>query len=391
MIKKQIIIGLTGDLLFDRDDPATAFEKVKSALDSVDILSGNFEMPCTDDPHMAPSGGTLSLPGASNLKAFGAAGFDVLSLANNHIIDGGHDAMLYDREQLNLQGIATSGAGKNLAEAREPAIVEAGGVKVAFLSYASVFPMGYEANTTKPGLAPMRGYNLYREAFDNYQGPGLAPRVESIPDQTDLDNLREDIANAHKRADIVVASFHWGDFMKPFYLTDFETKIAHYCIDQGADMVVGHHHHTLRGMEWYKGKPIMYGLGHFIFDAHTDKLVPPDLMKVLGNKTDDPNFYGFQVHEDWPLLALHPDARMTAMAWATVSEGKIDGIGFLPCRLHPDGSVAPVDPDSAEGKEVVEYVEKGCSTQGLNACIETEGAIELAGHRTVRVVPGDNS
>lgn len=283
--------------------------------------------------------------------------------------------------------MATCGAGKDLAEAREPAVVEAGGIKVAFLAYASVFPYGYEARMNVPGLAPMRAYNHYRDPYLNYQAPGIPPRIETIPDQTDLTHLHEDIAKAHEQANVVVTSFHWGDFMKPFDLTDHETRTARFCIDVGADIVIGHHHHILRGMEWYTGKPIFYGLGHFVFDFRAE--IPPEIYEMLGNEGDNPDFYGLAPRAGWPLLPMHADSRMTALAWATVEDATVSGIGFLPCRLNPEGQVFPVYPTSPEGKEVVDYVEKGCTTQGLNARFTTDGAIALGGCPTVRVVPAE--
>src|SRR5207244_1166869 len=139
-------------------------------------------------------------------------------------------------------------------------------LRIAFLAYASVFPIGFQARAHTPGLAPMRAYNAWREQFPTYYYPGIAPVITTVPDQGDLARLDEDIQCARERADVVVASFHWGDYSCPFRLTDHETRTARHCIDHGAHMVVGHHHHALRGMEWYQGRPILYGLGHFVFD-----------------------------------------------------------------------------------------------------------------------------
>ena len=380
------VIGFAGDLLVDRDNPPEVFSRVRGALEATDILFGNLEGPYTDDPQMAPSAGVPLFPAAHNLDVFGPAGFDVVSMANNHIADAGHAAMLDTARRLNAQGVATCGVGRNLAEARQPAIIESGGVRVAFLAYASVFPFGYEARSNVPGLAPMRGYNHYHERNLNYQTPGIPPLIETIPDRTDLANLREDIGKAREEADLVVTSFHWGDFMRPFHLTDHETQTAHFCIDQGADVVVGHHHHILRGIDWYAGRPIFYGLGHFVFDVRTE--LSEEMVGRLGGDGEDPDFYGIAPRKGWPLLPLHADSRMTALGLVTAVDGGIADAGFLPCRLNAEGQVFPVDPGSPEGKEVVDYLRKACTTQGLSPRFETEGAVDLGGHRTVKVVPG---
>lgn len=387
MAEGQLILGLVGDVLVDREDPPEVFSLVQPALDAVDVLFGNLEGPYTDDPHAPPSAPVQVIPPARNLDVYARCGFDVVTMANNHIVDGGHAAMLDTRARLIEQGVAACGAGRNLAEAREPAIVEAGGMKLAFLGYASIFPSGYEARSAVPGIAPMRAHNVFMDAYDNYHAPGCAPRVKTVPYEEDVQNLREDIANARQRADLVIATFHWGDFMKPFHLTDHETRTARLCIDEGADLVVGHHHHVLRGMEWYKGKPILYGLGHFVFDLRVE--LPPDLLKMIAGSGEDPDFYGVAPREGWPLLPLHAESRMTLLAWASVQDGRVAEIGFVPCMLRPDGLVHPVDPDSPEGAAVVAYVRKGCDSQNLNARI-VPAEIALGGCAGMRVVPADS-
>ena len=171
--------------------------------------------------------------------------------------------------------------------------------------------------------------------------------------------------------------------MVPHHLTDHETRTARFCIDEGADMVVGHHHHILRGMEWYRGKPIMYGLGHFVFDLRVE--FSEEMTQIMDSLKKDPDFYGTGPREGWPLLPLHEDSRMTALAWASVTDGAFDSIGFLPCMLKPDGQVYPVDPNSEEGGRVVEYVGLACSSQKLNARIENGGE-SLGGHVGVKIV-----
>ena len=201
----------------------------------------------------------------------------------------------------------------------------------------------------------------------------------------DHDNLKADIAAAKEAADIVVVSFHWGTHMRPFHLTDHELRTGHLCIDEGADIVVGHHQHILRGMEWYKNKPIFYGLGHFVFDIRLDKW-PEEIVSSMPILDDTSDYYGVAPRKGWPIMPLHPEARMTAMAWARLESGTVSEIGFVPCRLDPSGQVRAVDPESAEGREVVAYVATGCSSQNINGRIDTGGYVDIAGKRGVRVV-----
>ncbi|WP_162256422.1 CapA family protein [Sphingomonas sp. Root710] len=375
------LIGMVGDLLVDRDDPDEPFAQVADVLAAPDVMFGNMEACFTDDPHPAPSGATPLYPKAHNLDAFSRAGFNILSLANNHMVDAGHEAMLENIARLRAQGVHVSGAGENLSEARKPAFVTTGDLTIGILARASVFPMGYEARSNVPGIAPMRAYDLWRPFLDNYYIPGVPPRAQTVPDETDLANLAADIAEARSCANLVFTSYHWGDMLRPFHLSDHEKRTARWSIDNGSDMVIGHHHHALRGIEWYNGKPIFYGLGHFVFDVRLE--MSEEAKAMIGT---DPDSFGIFPREGWPLLPTHPDTRMTLFAYAQAEGTGVQDIGFLPCRLRPDGRVEPVHRDSGEGKEVVDYVERCNISQGLNARLTTDGAIEIAGWPTVRVV-----
>ena len=386
--RPDLTLGFVGDLLSDRERPAEAYEAVRDLLSAPDILFGNLEGPYSNRPQTVPSSPIALVPSTHNIDVFGEVGFDVLSLANNHIVDGGHRALLETLERLEEQGLLTCGAGGNLAEARAPAIAEAGASRIAYLAYASVFPKGYEARPGSPGLAPLRAHNFYRDSIDDYYTPGADPRVSTVPDEADHDNLAADIAAAREQADLVVTSFHWGDHFKAYHLSDHEPRTARFCIDRGVDIVVGHHQHLLRGIEWYRGKPIFYGLGHFVFDLRLDKW-PKWIVEAMPLLDDSSDFYGVAKRAGWPLNPLHRESRMTAMAFVNVESGAITDVGFVPCRLDPDGGVRAVDPESEEGREVVEYVEKGCVSQELNGRVDRSRYADVAGHRGVFVRPVD--
>ncbi len=381
-----ILIGLTGDLLVNRDDPVSAFADIRGLLAVPDVLFGNLEGAYADDAAYLPTVAAGASAPLRNLEALPAAGFGVLGMANNHMLDVGPDAMLETRKRLRDAGVATCGAGEDLTDARRPAIVEAGGMRVAFLAYTSVFPVGHEARPGRAGVAPMRAYNTWREPIPAMHLPGTRPIVTTTPDEADLAGLTEDIRAARDRADLVVTSFHWGDYTRPFHLTDHERRTARHCVDAGADLVVGHHHHALRGMEWYAGKPIMYGLGHLVYDLRidwTDEYVR-SVDAVYPELPRDEHGYAVWPRDGWPLLPMHEDTRMTVVAWADADETGVVDIGFVPCGLTPDGVVHPYAPSSPQGRRVVDYVGRAISTQGLDARIVTSGA--LGGVESVRVV-----
>ncbi len=159
-----------------------------------------------------------------------------MSLANNHIRDAGGQGLLQTITNIRKRGIEVSGAGKDLAAARKPAMLEAGGMTVAVLGYDAIAGY-YHATADKIGSAPL---------------------TASI--------VRADIKSARAAgADLVIVFPHWGTEYRSKPFTG-QQKLARMIIDSGADMVIGNHAHWAAAMEVYKGKPIWYALGNFVFD-----------------------------------------------------------------------------------------------------------------------------
>jgi hypothetical protein len=382
----EVLLGFVGDLLLNREQPDDVFRATGDALKTPDILFGNLEGAYSDDPKPPPGLNAMISGRARNLDAFSRAGFDVLSLANNHILDIGVDAMLENRTRLQAQGIATCGAGANLDEARTPAVVEANGVRVAYLAYASIFPLGFEATPARPGLVPVRAYDLWRTPLPHIHMPGARPVATTVPDEVDKTALALDIRQARKQADLVVASFHWGDQTRAFHLTDHEIRTARFAIEQGADMVIGHHHHAIRGMEWYRGKPILYGLGHFTFDfvlGMTAAELAVHLADMHAGDFWDAE-YAVAPREGWPYLPMHEDTRMTVLAYARATADGIEEIGFLPCMIEADGHVRPLALGTEECEMLLYYFERCNRHHRLNGRAEA-GSRSLGGFQCVRV------
>jgi hypothetical protein len=380
-----MLLGFAGDVLLDREDPGSALAPLAQALAEPDVLFGNCETAFTSAPHAAPTSPLVLAPHPRNAEAL--APFDVMSLANNHIVDCGHEALLETVERVRAVGVLPIGAGRDLAAARAPAILERDGVRVAYVAYASVFPYGYEARAGVPGLAPLRSHNHYLERHPNYVESGVPGRLVSVPDAEDHARLADDLAAAREGADVVVASFHWGDYRRPFVLTDHERRTARFAIEHGADVVVGHHHHTLRGIDWHRGRPVFYGLGHLVCDVRGGDAYPD--RPAPGEEGDQ---YAFARRDRWPLLPMHPDARLTMLGWVELArDGTPAAAGFLPCDLTADGVVHPRDPEEPQGRAVVDYVRAACETQGLGVALAVDRGRRLGGLPVVRVTPAGNS
>jgi hypothetical protein len=208
---------------------------VRHVVGSADIAIANFENPAPDKPSWHRKG-TVFSAAPRFIDGLAHAGIDYVSLANNHIRDAGGAGILQTIKNVTSRGIAVSGAGKNLAAARKPAVLEAAGTKVAILGYDAIAG-SYHATASKIGSAPLTAANV-----------------------------KADVAAARRAgADVVIVFPHWGTEYDPTPFAN-QKKLAHMAIDAGADMVIGNHAHWAAAMEIYGGKPIWYALGNFVFD-----------------------------------------------------------------------------------------------------------------------------
>jgi poly-gamma-glutamate synthesis protein (capsule biosynthesis protein) len=163
------------------------------------------------------------------------SGINLVTLANNHSMDYGAQALAETMINLERSGIAWIGAGESLAEARKMALYTIKGKKIAFLGYSLTQPMEFFAGRGRPGTAP---------GFENI--------------------FVEDIRRARQQADYVIVSFHWGTEGRSA-IQPYQRTVAHKAIDAGADVIIGHHPHVLRGIERYKTGIVFYSLGNFAF------------------------------------------------------------------------------------------------------------------------------
>lgn len=256
-------------------------------------------------------------------KIFTDCGFEAVTIANNHMYDAGPEALLDTRRLLLEKGIQVTGAGRNLAEAREPAIVEKHGIKVGFLGYCSVIPEGGEAGPDKVGIAPLRVKTDYE-----LRGPHAPARVLTEPDDGDLEMILEDVAALRSRVDIVIPVFHWGVIWVPRVIADYQVTVAHACIDAGADLVLGHHAHVPKAIEMYRGKAIFYSLSNFCM---TKPFPSPKWSEepwkhgALRNHADQ--------NPDMPLLPYGRDARRSLLAKAVFTKDGVKEVSFLPMMI----------------------------------------------------------
>jgi poly-gamma-glutamate capsule biosynthesis protein CapA/YwtB (metallophosphatase superfamily) len=258
---------LTGDVnLMNVTDGAVPFARVAGALRDAVVFS-NLECCLVDlGGHSFHNEGFYAHPGPGG-DALKAAGIRAVGIANN--VNYGEAAITASIARLDALGIAHTGAGRTLAAARAPAIVE-GDVTCGFLQRSSVYwPTNHEAGEAAAGIAVIRGHTAYhvpmhktRPEIPPPNRPGVPPEIVTWADAAYLRSFTDDVAALAGRADIVVASCHWGLGQE---VLDYMRQIAHAAIDAGAHVVMGHGPHYSLPVEVYKGRPIFYGLGSFSF------------------------------------------------------------------------------------------------------------------------------
>jgi poly-gamma-glutamate synthesis protein (capsule biosynthesis protein) len=351
---RQLAIMMVGDLILDEPDPASYFELARATLRRGDIGIGHIEVPhseATDNAATAVAA-TPSDPGA--LAVLPDAGLHVVTLAGNHVFDAGAPGVLDTIRHASAAGLLTAGAGRNIGDAREPAIIERAGIRVAILSYNCVGPRESYATSRKAGCAYVRVLTHYEL---DHSSPGGPPRVYTFVEPDDLATLQDDIGKARDRADVVIIGFHKGIVHTPAVLAMYERPLTHAAVDFGADVVLSHHAHILRGVEVYRGRPIFHGLGNFVTVTHALSVSCNDSAERAAWARRRVELYGFAPDPDMPSYPFHPESRNTAIATVYVGSSGVTGAGLIPCWINDAAQPTPVR-RTGRGADVIEYIKK---------------------------------
>ena len=339
---------LTGDVnLMNVTDPAVPFARVQNDCNEATVLFGNLECCLYDPPggHSFHNEGFFAAPGPAG-AALRRAGFAAVGVANN--VNYGDAAILASIARLDALGIAHTGAGADRATARAPAIVNRGGLRFGFLQRSAVYwPTNHAAGPVTPGIAILRAETAWqvpvhktRPEIPPLNRPGLPPVVRTWTDPDALRELAEDIAGLRTRADVVVASLHWGLGKE---VLEYMRETAHAAIAAGADVVIGHGPHYSLPVELHRGKPIFYGLGSFSF--HTG--------------------HGGRAHGDW----------VGMMARITLQDGAVAGAAFRFVRHNEANETVPCNAED-EGATLAELA---AASAGFGTALRpAEGWVALA-------------
>ena len=275
-------------------DSAHAFRALAPFLSEADLTVGSLDAAISDAGTPIGCQPTFSLLApAASVEGLRSAGYDVVTVATNHIKDCGASscgerAFLDTLANLRAAGIAPAGGGATLAEARSPAVLDADGVRFAFLGYDAIAPF-YHAGPATPGTAPLT------EAY-----------------------VREDVAAARTRADVVIALPHWGvEYTSA--PTPEQRRLGRAALEAGATLVVGNHPHWVQATDVVDGGFVAYALGNFVFD------------------------------QDWS-IETQQGAILEAVFWGA----RLRAVRYYPVRIV-DG-YEPVFAEPAEARQILERI-----------------------------------
>ena len=246
----RVVFFAVGDVMLDRGveymvnkkaegDFKFPFFEIEKDLKEADLLFGNLEGPVSNKGRRVGSIYSFRM-NPEVISGLEYAGFDILSLANNHMFDYERVALEDTMNILDQAGIEYVGAGVDEEEAFSLKIKELNNTRIGFLAYT----------------------DLGSESWRAQERTGMA-----WVEEDDLGRIKEDVRKAKMKVDVLFVSFHSGNeySLEP---DDFQKKLSRSCIDAGADMVLGHHPHVIQPLEHYENGWIAYSLGNFVFDQN---------------------------------------------------------------------------------------------------------------------------
>lgn len=235
--------------ILDASGTSYPYKNIKHLLSTGDLVIANLEAPFCEKGEPYPKNFVFKVP-ARHADVLKDGNINLVSLANNHILDYGIPGLVTTIETLKKASIFFAGAGENINDAYKPAFFRLKNMDIAFFSFSMTFPKSFWATDSTGGTA----YPYF-----------------SI--------IKDSISAYRSRADFIIASFHWGKELTSIP-KDYQRRMAHFVINSGADLIIGHHPHVLQGIEIYKEKYIFYSLGNFVFASYSNKAIDSMILEA---------------------------------------------------------------------------------------------------------------
>ena len=366
------------------------FEPTRHLLGmSADITVANLEIPLSDQGYPHPSKSIIFRSAPQNIAGLIYAGIDVVSLANNHILDYMEPAMIQTQNILSEAGIIHSGAGMNSYEAYLPAFKSVKGQTIAFLAssdrtgqYNNYQPY-LNAGVNKPGFAYMTPYYLKQQiqsveevadlivvemhAGSEYSySPGAD--YDSYTPIEDFADLRTNPASGTgfqmmEKNGMEAEDYSWRLDRPQMW----DRAIRHFTIDEGADIVVVHHPHIIQGLEMYDGKLIAHSLGNFIFDLNYPETYPSMILNAEANES---GFTAFSIDP------VYIDDYLTVPAKGDLGNYILD---YIAMRSKELSTFVHVDNDNQRAYVIIDSLAMPSSIVDYNAWIDNYKPFDLNG------------
>jgi poly-gamma-glutamate capsule biosynthesis protein CapA/YwtB (metallophosphatase superfamily) len=289
----DVMLGRGVGHTIEANSPSYPFLRTVDLIKGADVAFGNLESPITSG---GVSQGAMSLgANPSAAKGLAEAGFDVVSLANNHVLDYGEAGLLDTVDALEKMGILYAGLKQGAREGFGPVVLDVRGLRLAFLAYNDV--------------------GGYYEAEEGGSGG---------PAHLDPTSAYEDVRRAAGEADLVVVSLHWGAEYLPAP-DDSQREIARGLLEAGADLVIGHHPHVMGAVGSYDDGLVAYSLGNFVFDQPFSRETAQGLILYAlldGTGLKQVRLVPVYIEAGQPAVLPSPEARLILSDLLELSEGE---------------------------------------------------------------------
>jgi poly-gamma-glutamate capsule biosynthesis protein CapA/YwtB (metallophosphatase superfamily) len=264
---RPVTVAIVGDFWVNRALPRTnsSLEAVLDRLRQAQVSVCVLEMPLSRRGAAAEKIVCMRADPEriEDLKHLGA---DLVTIANNHMLDYGTDALFDTVELLERFRIPYVGAGRDIAEAARTIVIEREGLRIAFIACAATLPLGSAAGAGRPGVNPLHVFNawLIEPSARTQEQPGTPPAVITFAAPQDVAALQRAVRDAKRTAEVVVVLPHWG-VPNVTQLMEYQRAVAHALAAAGADLIIGYHAHCIQPVEVVGKTPVVYGGGNFLF------------------------------------------------------------------------------------------------------------------------------